>query len=145
MKPQHSVNLHGLDPRDLLLRGMAPGSSADWVPPGIDELMPLFSGYEIKVLLGRGGMGAVYQAWQPSLARWVAIKLLPLEVSADVENAARFEREARALARLQHPNIITVHDFGTTSEGHLFFVMEYVDGTDLAHCCAAEDWMSARC
>jgi serine/threonine protein kinase len=133
MKPQHSVDLHGLNPRDLLLRGMAQnGGSTDWIPPSIVELAPLFSGYEIKALLGRGGMGAVYQAWQPSLGRLVAIKLLPLEVSSDQENAARFEREARALARLQHPNIITVHDFGTTSEGHLFFVMEYVDGTDLA-------------
>ena len=77
-------------------------------------------------------MGAVYRARQPALDRLVAIKVLPLEISVDEEVATRFRREARALARLQHPHIIAVHEFGTTSEGHLFFVMEYVEGTDLA-------------
>jgi serine/threonine protein kinase/formylglycine-generating enzyme required for sulfatase activity len=62
----------------------------------------------------------------------VAIKLLPLEISVDQDFGDRFVREARAMARLNHPNIITVHDFGTTSEGHLYFVMEYVEGANLA-------------
>jgi serine/threonine protein kinase len=132
MEPQPAPDLHGLDPRALLRRGMAAGGSADWTPPGVEELAALFPGYQIEALLARGGMGAVYRARQPSLDRLVAIKLLPLEISADEEIAARFRREARALARLQHPNIIAVHDFGTTAEGHLFFVMEYVDGTDLS-------------
>jgi serine/threonine protein kinase len=132
MEPQHVPDLHGLDPRALLRRGLLAGGPADWTPPGVDELAALFSGYEIEELLGRGAMGAVYRARQPSLDRLVAIKVLPLEISADEEVAARFRREARALARLQHPHIIAVHDFGTTAEGHLFFVMEYVEGTDLA-------------
>src|SRR4030095_1219839 len=132
MEPQPAPDLHGLDPRALLRRGMAAGGSADWAPPGVEGLAAFCPGYQIEALLGRGGMGAVYRARQPSLDRLVAIKLLPLEISADEEVAARFRREARALARLQHPNIIAVHDFGTTTEGHLFFVMEYFDGTDLA-------------
>jgi serine/threonine protein kinase len=132
MEPQPPPDLHGLDPRALFKRGMTAGGSSDWTPPGVEELAALFPGYQIEALLGRGGMGAVYRARQPSLDRLVAIKVLPLEISADEEVAARFRREARALARLQHPNIIAVHDFGTTTEGHLFFVMEYVDGTDLA-------------
>jgi len=132
MEPQHAPDLRGLDPRALLRRGMVPGGSADWTPPGVQEIAALFPGYEIERLLGRGAMGAVYRARQPSLERLVAIKVLPLEVSADEQVATRFRREARALARLQHPHIIAVHDFGTTVEGHLFFVMEYVEGADLA-------------
>ena len=129
-------NLHGLDPRELLMRGIATvrfgAATPDWTPPTVAELAPLFPAYEIQALIGRGGMGAVYRARQPALDRIVAIKVLPLEVSVDEEFADRFRREARALARLQHPNIVGVFDFGTTSEGHLFFVMEYVEGTDLA-------------
>ena len=135
MDASHSASLHGLDPRELLMRGIATVASrvaADWTPPSVEELAPLFPGYEIQALLGRGGMGAVYRARQPALDRLVAIKVLPLEISVDEEVAARFRREARALARLQHPHIIAVHEFGTTTEGHLFFVMEYVEGTDLA-------------
>jgi serine/threonine protein kinase len=83
-------------------------------------------------MLGRGGMGAVYRARQVSLDREVAIKLLPLEVSADQAFADRFVREARAMAKLNHPNIITVFGFGTTAEGHLYFFMEYVAGANVA-------------
>jgi hypothetical protein len=135
MASKHPADLHGLDPRDLLMRGLASadgGGQGSWTPPGVEEIAPLFPGYEIQALIGRGGMGAVYRARQPALDRLVAIKVLPLEISVDEEIAARFRREARALARLQHPHIIAVHEFGATSEGHLFFVMEYVEGTDLA-------------
>ena len=129
-------NLHGLDPRALLMRGIATvrfgAATPDWTPPSVAELAPLFPAFEIQALIGRGGMGAVYRARQAALDRLVAVKVLPLEVSVDEEFAERFRREARALARLQHPNIVGVFDFGTTSEGHLFFVMEYVEGTDLA-------------
>ncbi len=91
----------------------------------------MFPGYEVLSLLGRGGMGAVYKARQIELDRFVAIKLLPLEVSVDGNFADRFRREARAMAKLNHPNIIAVYDFGTTSVGHLFFVMEFVEGANL--------------
>jgi serine/threonine protein kinase len=76
-------------------------------------------------------MGAVYRGRQVTLDRRVAIKLLPAELTRDAEFVARFEREARTLAKLHHPGIVLVHDFGQTSEGHLYFVMEFVDGTDL--------------
>jgi hypothetical protein len=102
-----------------------------WEPPGIEEAARLFPNYEILGLLGRGGMGAVYKARQLALDRFVAIKLLPLEVSTERDFADRFVREARTMAKLNHPNIIAVHDFGTTSEGHLFFVMEFVGGANL--------------
>lgn len=135
MSSKHPADLHGLDPRELLLRGMTDAgasASGSWTPPSVEEIAPLFPGYEIQALLGRGGMGAVYRARQPELDRLVAIKVLPLEISVDEEIAARFRREARALARLQHPHIIAVHNFGTTTEGHLFIVMEHVDGADVA-------------
>jgi serine/threonine protein kinase len=121
------------EPEDGEPRGASAGSEASraWTPPTREEVGTLFPGYEVLRLLGRGGMGAVYQARQVELDRLVAIKLLPLEISVDKSFADRFRREAQAMARLQHPNIILVHDFGTTRQGHLYFVMEYVDGADL--------------
>jgi serine/threonine protein kinase len=125
-------NLH---PDEMLARAMQSvkmtGGADGWQPPSLEEAARLFPQYEVRSLLGRGGMGAVYQGRQTELDRLVAIKLLPLEVSVDRDFADRFRREARAMAKLQHPNIIDVHDFGTTAEGHLYFVMEYVDGVDL--------------
>ena len=87
--------------------------------------------YRIESLLGRGGMGAVYKGIQLNLDRPVAIKLLPAEIAADKQFVTRFEREARTLAKLQHARIVTIYDFGRTNEGHLYFAMEYIDGTDL--------------
>jgi len=88
-------------------------------------------GYRIHSLLGRGGMGAVYEGEQISLDRRVAIKLLPAELGADPEFQARFRREAKSMAKLNHPNIVQIYDFGQTAAGHCYFVMEFVDGTDL--------------
>ena len=111
------------------------GSAATAAPdalPAPSELQRSFPQFEILELLGRGGMGAVYKARQIALDRVVALKLLPPALGGDPEFTARFQREARAMARLNHPNIVTVHDFGQTPEGRLYFVMEFVDGTDLA-------------
>jgi serine/threonine protein kinase len=110
---------------------MSGGMGGMWQPPSIEEAARLFPNYEVLGLLGRGGMGAVYKARQIELDRLVAIKLLPLEISVDADFADRFRREARAMAKLNHPNIITVHEFGKTSAGHLFFAMEFVDGANL--------------
>lgn len=103
----------------------------EWEPPSVEDAAALFPGYELIQLIGLGGMGAVYQARQVGLDRLVAIKLLPVEVSAQLDFAECFRREARIMARLHHPNIIAVHDFGQTGDGHLFFVMEYVEGENL--------------
>ena len=97
----------------------------------VEELAGRFPQLEILELLGIGGMGAVYKARQMELDRMVAVKILPPEVSADPAFAERFTREARALARLSHPNIVAVHDFGRTGDGLFYFVMEYVDGVNL--------------
>lgn len=109
-----------------------------WVPPVPEEISPWFPDYEIQALAGRGAMGAVYRAVQRKLARPVAIKLLPAELASRDGVEARFEREARALAQLNHPGIVALHDFGRTEGGHLFIVMEYVDDTDLSRLLHAE-------
>jgi tRNA A-37 threonylcarbamoyl transferase component Bud32 len=96
----------------------------------IDELRPLFPQLEILELVGEGGMGAVYRARQPKLQRLVAVKILSRELSADPAFAQRFLREGQALARLQHPNIVALHDFGEV-DGYYFLVMEYADGLNL--------------
>jgi tRNA A-37 threonylcarbamoyl transferase component Bud32 len=101
-------------------------------PPGlaVEELAPLFPQLELLELIGQGGMGAVYKARQPSLDRLVAVKVLPSEAGRDPAFAERFNREARALARLSHPNIVAVHDVGRAGDLY-YFVMEYVDGVNL--------------
>jgi eukaryotic-like serine/threonine-protein kinase len=73
--------------------------------------------YTITGAIGAGGMGAVYRATDRTLGRDVAIKVLPQDVARDVERLARFEREAKAVAALSHPNILAIHDFGQTSDG----------------------------
>lgn len=94
------------------------------------ELNAAFPQFELIELLGRGGMGEVYKARHKQLNRVVAIKILPPPFGKDDGLTARFLREAQALASLNHPNIVTVHDFGET-EGLCYFVMEFIDGTDL--------------
>jgi len=86
--------------------------------------------YEIQRRLGRGGMGSLYLARDPGLDRLVAIKLLKDDYQDDPDFRERFAREARALARLRHPHIIVVYDFGE-HDGRLFMAMEYIDGETL--------------
>jgi predicted Ser/Thr protein kinase len=99
-------------------------------PPSVADLSRLFPGLEILDLIGRGGMGAVYKARQKDLDRVVALKILAGQQGDDPGFAERFTREARALARLNHPHIVAVYDFGQAGGLH-YFIMEYVDGTDL--------------
>ena len=101
-----------------------------FVPPTVDDLSARFPQLEILELLGQGGMGAVYKARQQMLDRVVALKILPLEISRDPAFAERFTREARALAKLTHPNIVTVFEFGE-ADGLYYLMMEYVDGVNL--------------
>jgi predicted Ser/Thr protein kinase len=90
----------------------------------------IFGKFRIVERLGRGGMGEVYKAVQPGLDRVVAIKVLPPELEDDPASLQRFQRESQALARLNHPNIVTVFEAGIEG-GRCFFVMEYVDGPTL--------------
>ena len=87
--------------------------------------------YDIVSLLGTGGMGEVYRARDPRLGRDVAIKVLPSAFADDAERLRRFEREARAAAALNHPNIVTVYSV-EKSDGVLFLTMEVVEGRSLA-------------
>ncbi len=99
-------------------------------PPPIGAVVAAFPQLEIISVLGHGGMGVVYKARQPKLDRFVALKVLPQSLAADAAFAERFNREARVLARLNHPSIVTVYDFGQ-SGGFFFLLMEYVDGVNL--------------
>jgi serine/threonine protein kinase len=98
------------------------------LPP--EALAPHFPQLDILECLGRGGMGVVYKARQKSLNRPVALKLLAPERAEDPAFAARFEIEAHALAALNHPNIVGVHDFGRAG-GYFYLLMEFVDGLNL--------------
>jgi serine/threonine protein kinase len=154
--------LAGLCPACLLKEGAADetatgGGGAPFVPPTVSELSPLFPQLEILELIGKGGMGAVYKARQKQLDRIVALKILPPGIGDDPAFAERFTREAKALAKLNHPGIVTLYEFGQvqntlgmpatltpslshpmgegdrrSGEGSLyFFLMEFVDGVTL--------------
>ncbi len=109
-----------------------PLEKAGFVAPDPADLAPLFPGYDIQGLIATGGMGAVYCAIQKSLDRTVALKILPMEFSKDAAFCAGFEAEAKAMAKLNHPNLIGVYDFGEVN-GMLFIIMEYVPGKSLYH------------
>ena len=136
----------GLCPRCLMAEAMeATQTEAEPATPhkalSPADLAPHFPQLEILGCLGRGGMGVVYQARQKSLNRLVALKLLAPERVTDAGFAERFTREAQALAALNHPNIVTIYDFGTTAPPQTldprpqtpcyFLLMEFVDGVNL--------------
>lgn len=139
----------GICPKCLLLAGIAvdseqgtTASAAGFVPAEPETLASQFPDLEILELLGHGGMGAVYKARQAKLDRLVALKIIRPEFAEQPEFAARFHREARTLARLNHPNIVAVYDFGEVAVADseadesrsgtvYYFLMEYVDGTTL--------------
>jgi tRNA A-37 threonylcarbamoyl transferase component Bud32 len=116
--------------------GEQPTSDFTSPPPGNPEcpeagtLAALFPQLQILDLLGRGGMGVVYRARQTKLDRLVALKLIRPDSFARAEFARRFTREARAMAHLNHPNIVMIHDFGAV-DGLYYLIMELVEGDDL--------------
>ena len=133
----------GLCPVCLLKAGMSqpaedakpidkttPFPAAPMPVPTPADLAEFFPHLEVLSLLGQGGMGAVYHARQVKLDRPVALKIIRPESAADPSFAERFAREARTLARLSHPNIVGIHDFGEFAQGY-FFLMEYVAGANL--------------
>jgi uncharacterized RDD family membrane protein YckC/predicted Ser/Thr protein kinase len=112
-----------------ILSSSQPAVAAD--PEGIDALLNTrLRHFEVQKLLGRGGMGAVYLGWDTSLERPVALKVLDAEIGRDPELLARFTREARAQARLRHPNVTQIYFIGE-DRGINFFAMEYVEGRPL--------------
>src|ERR1035441_6722482 len=139
--------LAGLCPACLLQQGAATDTATrsnakPFVPLTVEEVARHFPGLEIIELLGRGGMGAVYKARQKQLDRLVALKILPPRSGDDSAFADRFTREAKALARLNHPGIVTLYEFGKAdpqpstlsdqhSSGLYYFLMEFVDGVNL--------------
>ncbi|HWI57363.1 MAG TPA: serine/threonine-protein kinase, partial [Bacillota bacterium] len=140
-KPVPPSALQGLCPECMLKVGAAPTEAPGEAgphgtqivpppPPKPEEIAQHFPQLEILECLGRGGMGVVYKARQPLLNRLVALKILAPEKEKDPQFAERFMREAQALARLNHPNIVTVYDFGET-QGLYYLLMEFVDGMNL--------------
>jgi hypothetical protein len=106
------------------------GPARNFEPPAPADLAEFFPQLDIEELLGRGGMGAVYRARQKSLDRPVALKILPPEVAERPGFSERFTREAQALARLSHPHIVTVFDFGQAGP-YAYLLMEHIDGVNL--------------
>lgn len=136
-----SGRIDGLCPECLLEQGLATETDVGTHPnkapetasrplPDQEEIARLFPQFEILDCLGRGGMGVVYKARQKALDRLVALKILAPEREKDQQFAARFAHEAKTLAQLNHPNIVTVYEFGE-SESLFFFAMEFVDGVNL--------------
>src|SRR5438105_3238394 len=114
----------------LLAVSQSPTKMAE--SPAPRALMPeAVPGYEIRAVLGRGGMGVVYKAWHKALKRMVALKMILSGPHAASEDLARFRIEAEAAARLQHPNITQIHDIGQAA-GRPYMAMELVEGCSLA-------------
>ena len=125
-------------PLHAAIKPLPAAGQAATVPyiPGIasaataDDIAAHFPQLEIVELLGKGGMGAVYKARQPHLDRFIALKILPADASRDPTFVERFGREAKAMARLSHPNIVAVYDYGRSGD-LCWLMMEYIDGVNV--------------
>lgn len=106
------------------------GDTARAAPSSGSDTIPSIPGYEIVEMIGRGGMGVVYKARQLSLGRVVALKMILDGQQADPEQRSRFHREAEAVARLQHPNIVSIYEIGE-HQGRPYIALEYVKGSSL--------------
>lgn len=123
--PVHDMATQKSPPREGMFRTVQAARGGVEPPP-----VKRIRGVELQEPIGKGGMGQVYRGRQVDLDRTVAVKILPVALSADAEFVERFKREAKALATLDHPNIVRVHDCGV-EDGHTFLVMELVDGPNL--------------
>ncbi|MBI2839596.1 MAG: serine/threonine protein kinase, partial [Acidobacteria bacterium] len=101
--------------------------TGSWVDKTVDNR------YKVLEKIGQGGFGEVYKARHLRMDRTVALKLLRVQLAGDVEHLKRFEQEAKAASRINHPNAVVVYDSGQAEEGVLYIAMEYVDGVSLKH------------
>lgn len=108
-----------------------PSELSSFDVPSLEAMNAYLPQFTFEKLAACGGMGAVYKAYQESLDRRVAVKILPPEFGAEKEFIDRFKIEARAMAKLNHTNIVGVYDFGITAGGHLYLVMEWIEGMSL--------------
>ncbi len=99
--------------------------------------------YRVDAVIGQGGMGAVFRAWDLRLERAVAIKVVRADLLSDPDSRARFRRESQIVARLQHPSVVTVFDYGTLPDGAAYLVMEFVPGEDLRQLMKREGRLAA--
>jgi hypothetical protein len=142
----------GLCPTCLLDAGLqvslldsSPSDRGGLKPPNVRVVDAAFPTLDVKRLIGRGGMGAVYEAFDTSLNRTVALKVLPPELASDPQFADRFLREAKAMALLNHPNVVHIYRAGEQDE-FLYLLIEYVAGKNLRQLVRAEGPLSLnRC
>jgi eukaryotic-like serine/threonine-protein kinase len=111
--------------------GVGPEQARGLLTGSMPQPMQTIGDYQLVREIGRGGMGVVYEAWQLSLKRRVALKILPFTVSHDAKQISRFKNEAQAAAQVQHPNIVPVYAIGEENGVH-YYVMQLVDGQSLA-------------
>jgi serine/threonine protein kinase len=123
--------------------GGGPGAMGLASVPSLEKVAAAFPQLEILGLIGSGGMGVVFKARQKNLNRLVALKVMSEALASRPTFVERFEREARVMAKLNHPNIVTLYDFGQTG-GFCFLLMEYVDGVNLAQAMRAGRFTPAQ-
>ena len=134
--PEHAGEIREVFEPLLLVEGLKPGSSNQGGSIGGIRLeadgrrLEHIGGYRVLRLIGRGGMGVVYEAEQQALGRRVALKVLPGALAGDAKARARFDREARAAARMHHTNIVPVFDVGQ-DDGYIFYAMQMIHGQGL--------------
>lgn len=130
VRPEH---IRGLEVEDTVARGpSASDSDIETIGnnSGVRDAIATLGSYEVVGEISKGGMSAVYKARQPGLDRFVALKVLLGLDEADPEDIERFKKEARAVSRLRHPNIVGIHEVGEVDGIH-FFTMDYIEGTPL--------------
>src|SRR5262245_45143608 len=123
----------------LALNTVAPDQTPAFSPHPHAITPPTIPGYEIRGVLGRGGIGVVYQARQIKLNRIVALKMILAGSHASPEEQARFRAEAESVARLQHPNIMQIFDVGE-HESHPYFSLEFIESGSLANRLHGTPW-----